>query len=267
MQHTNYCRQMLIDLQAEAALANLEPDLKVDVDIFINLCRLSQKFMLPLNGELLPDNEVRALDDSVPLRLPHALVALEFVEQSVSSKGNTGTCKVVLFCIDGEDSIYLRSAVSYSSNGSWMINRRLVCIPKTNFLDRSDPKRVKVNFYSEGEDSFEVAFGTVKTVLCFLNALACSNVRVHASMPKKTGKKIKAALPFDTYHVLTVELPGRSSARAGLDGPHRSPREHLRRGHIRRLADGRRVWVNATVVAAGQEAGTVTKDYVLRVGA
>jgi hypothetical protein len=32
---------------------------------------------------------------------------------------------------------------------------------------------------------------------------------------------------------------------------HRSPREHLRRGHIRIYQSGRRIWVNSTLVNAG----------------
>lgn len=104
-------------------------------------------------------------------------------------------------------------------------------------------------------------------MLSFLNALQCVNVHIERSMPKKGNKKIKAALQFDSYHVLTIDVPGRPADLSGIGGPHRSPREHLRRGHIRRLTDGRRIWVNATVVAAGRGAGIVTKDYALRAAA
>jgi hypothetical protein len=99
-----------------------------------------------------------------------------------------------------------------------------------------------------------------------LNALACSNVHIERSEPKKSSKKIKSALPFDTYHILTIDVPGNSGGGMAT-GSHRSPREHLRRGHIRRLGDGRRIWVNATVVAAGRGAGVVTKDYAIRCAA
>ena len=45
-------------------------------------------------------------------------------------------------------------------------------------------------------------------------------------------------------------------------GTHASPRVHLRRGHIRKIADGRTVWVQACVV--GSKHGMVLKDYKLR---
>ena len=97
-----------------------------------------------------------------------------------------------------------------------------------------------------------------------LNALGCSNVQIERSKPKRAGKKVKAALPFDAYHVLTIDAPGRAGDRVVPTGPHRAPREHLRRGHIRRLADGRRTWVNATVVASGRRGGVIKKDYAIR---
>lgn len=266
MEHTNYCRQMLAQFKAMAAVPNVEPGKKAVVDHVIDLCRASQKFMLPPNGELLPDAELRALDDSVPLRLPHPFVALEFAQQAVSPEGNPVTLKRVVFCREDDDGIYVRPAGHLASNGFWMVKRD-ACIPKTNYLDRSDPRQLKVIAEYQEKEGAKDGFRHVMVVLGFLNALACSNVRVQASVPKKAGKKIKAALPFDTYHVLTVELPGMAGERTGLGGPHRSPREHLRRGHIRRLADGRRIWVNATVVAAGRGGGAVTKDYALRAAA
>lgn len=263
MDHTNYCRQMLAQFKAMAAVPSIEPEKKASVDHVIDLCRASQKFMLPPNGELLPDAELRALDDSEPLRLPHPFVALEFSAQLRSSSGEMVPAKRVIFCREDDDGIYVRPAAHITANGFWMV-RRDAFIPKTNYLDRSDPKELKIIAEYQEKEGARDGFTHVRVVLGFLNALACSNVRVQASHPKNAGKKVKAALPFDTYHVLTIDVPGRSGERGGPTGPHRAPREHLRRGHIRRLADGRRIWVNATVVAAGRGAGVVKKDYALR---
>ena len=50
-----------------------------------------------------------------------------------------------------------------------------------------------------------------------------------------------------------------------LGGTHASPRTHLRRGHIRRLRWGPKVWVNSCVVNPGAIGG-VNKDYAVRFG-
>ena len=68
------------------------------------------------------------------------------------------------------------------------------------------------------------------------------------------GEGRRGALPFDEYRILTVRSPGgddeQPAARAAV-ALHRSPREHLRRGHIRIYESGKRVWINPTLVNAG----------------
>lgn len=142
-------------------------------------------------------------------------------------------------------------------------------LPKVGYLDRSSaPNGMPTIKYmlhlaggEEKEKSLEEPIDDPFVILSFINALSCSNVRTARHEPKKS--KPKSALPFDAYHVLTIGTTGVSRIAPGI-GAHRSPREHLRRGHIRRLDDGRRIWVNATVVAAGRGAGVVTKDYAFR---
>jgi hypothetical protein len=79
---------------------------------------------------------------------------------------------------------------------------------------------------------------------------------------------VAARLASENFHVQRNGWPdffceredGRSNS---LGGSHCSPREHLRRGHIRRIAGNRCVWVNSCVVAAGSRFG-VSKDYTMR---
>jgi hypothetical protein len=263
MEPLNFCRQILAQFKAMALVPSIEPEKKAVVDHIIDLCRASQKFMLPQNGALLPDDELRALDESKPLRLPHPFVALEYTLQATSTQGNQVTLKKVLFCREDDDGIYVRPAGHLSSNGFWIVKRDAF-IPKTDYLDRSDPRQVKIIAEYQQAEGAKDGFRHVHVVLGFLNALACSNVRTQAIMPKKAGKKIKSALPFDTYHFLTIDVGKSSAVGTGLAGRnHRSPREHLRRGHIRRLEDGRRIWVNATVVAACMGSGKVSRDYLV----
>ena len=105
-----------------------------------------------------------------------------------------------------------------------------------------------------------------RAVLELIEALTCSNVS-HAALDLRKPNKSSirnGALPFDEYRTLVInaqrdaKAPGAPGA-----GSNRSPREHLRRGHIRRISEDRTVWVNATVVAAGS-AGQLSKSYMVR---
>lgn len=96
-------------------------------------------------------------------------------------------------------------------------------------------------------------------------ALACRNVG-KALVPAPDAlnrKRIKSGkVPFFSYHELVIDsaTDGTSTGTArGSQPDRRTPRKHLRRGHIRRLPQGN-TWVSATVVNA-QRAATVAKDY------
>jgi hypothetical protein len=105
----------------------------------------------------------------------------------------------------------------------------------------------------------------LNAVLFFMKALICSNVKIDKVAPTVNGKanvKRNGYIPYDSYHVLSIDLFGVSqkSDHETERGTHASPREHLRRGHIRTLASGKKVWVNDTVVNKGAP-NAVIKTY------
>jgi hypothetical protein len=268
MQPLNYCRQMTQELLAQVR-SGYRMNSAHGIDTAISLAQHSTKFMLPPGGVLIDDKEFRAIDESEPLRLPYPAIALEF--QMPEAFGR----KFIVFAEDlGEKIRIFRAQWLYSERDKqpigWFVGmdaNECRSIPKTNYLDRSRRPNGMPTILYEKDNSREELDEPIDdpfVLLCFLNALNCSNVSIASSQPKKGRVKAKDALPFDTYHVLMIETPGAAPGASGLGGSHRSPREHLRRGHIRRLSDGRRLWVNATVVAAGRGAGVVTKDYAMR---
>ncbi len=94
-------------------------------------------------------------------------------------------------------------------------------------------------------------------------ALACTNVTTETLRPNREARAARPASTLFDYHVLMIE-PGREHATSeDRGGSHASPRTHLRRGHIRRLAWGPRVWVNSCVVNP-TAIGSVNKDYRVR---
>tara|TARA_R110000868_G_scaffold64121_2_gene192901 strand:- start:928 stop:1797 length:870 start_codon:yes stop_codon:yes gene_type:complete len=281
MEHLNYCRQLTKHCKAMLEVPSLDRELRARLGNVIDLHGASTKFLLPAGGRLFDDQQFRALDESVPLRLPYPYIALEYQsngrqrgpdEPIWGREGPTyeddsfvSAPKRVVFARERDDWIVITVAFWTTFDALWRVLPECV-IPRTGYLDRTreDRGRVPIKFgQADKRVPLSDYMDELGALLCFLNVLQCSNVHVERSEPKNTGKKIKAALPFDTYHVLTIDLPSKAGDGAATGG-HRSPREHLRRGHIRRLADGRRIWVNAAVVAAGRGGGVVTKDYAVR---
>jgi hypothetical protein len=231
----------------------------------------SVKFLLPDGGRLYDDKELRALDTSIPLHLPYPCIALEYVATGLrfipgqNEVNSTVAPKRVCYAVETESDIRITIAFQCVGDEDWLVLPECY-LDKVNYLNRekldgsgrypilgrfSDP-RIPLTDYSD----------EVGALLCFLNVMNCSNVHVDRSEPKHAKKHVKSALPFDTYHILTIGTPVQAGT-VSISGGSRFPREHLRRGHIRRLSDGRTIWINATVVAAGRGAGKVTKDYAL----
>lgn len=246
-QHLNYCRQIHQQCKTTLEWPSAPGPTKAAARHAIDLCLASQKFLLPPNGFLFVDKEFRGLDESDELRLPYDFTALEFECNAPD------TSKTVLFCRRDEDRIYLTTALCERASNRWWVADD-IALPTTGYLDRA---RGTYRILTPGEMRDFQQYGA-GVLLSLLNALSCSNVYIERSDPK-SGPKKKGALPFDSYHILTIRRPS-ETGRLGMAQPHRSPREHLRRGHIRRYENGIRIWINATVVNAGV-GGKVSKDY------
>lgn len=102
--------------------------------------------------------------------------------------------------------------------------------------------------------------GEVRIVLELLEALSCKNVVIDNAKIPKIGERGAANknLPFYETKCLTIKATQKQGT-GTRTGTHESPRQHLRRGHIRRLESGN-IWVNACVVG-NSEKGIIKKSY------
>ncbi len=119
------------------------------------------------------------------------------------------------------------------------------------------------------ENHLEVTGFYCEVLLVLLEILTCSNVS-HELIPRKKGlagiSAKNLALPAYESRRLVInanQKPGSKSNGTTAISSHASPREHLRRGHIRNLQDGRKIWVNSCVVGAASS-GRIDKTYVVR---
>jgi hypothetical protein len=210
------------------------------------------------------------LDPDEPLRLPFPRIALEYLQHSGAPllPGQLVCSKRVAFCRETDDGIRVLPVVWADEYRCWLPLPE-VRVPRTGYLDRSNRDSEGLPAINVFMDAGTGVAGTdcadeVGAVLSLLNALACSNVRAERIEQKQPKRAKQGALPFDSFHILTIEAPGGRDGNGGRIGSagHRSPREHLRRGHIRRYESGLKVWVNATVVNPGQ--AVVGKAYRMK---
>jgi hypothetical protein len=95
--------------------------------------------------------------------------------------------------------------------------------------------------------------------------LNCANVSLAdvADSPALNKKRLaKGQQPFFSYKVLQLTDDTSRTRAPARGGTHASPRQHLRRGHIRRL-ENRTVFVRPAMVNVGSARGKVQKDYSL----
>ncbi len=98
-------------------------------------------------------------------------------------------------------------------------------------------------------------------------ALLCKNVETVNIQEKASSNRKRTRLgklPF--YEIKKLIINTKKKIVGALKGgdTHNSPRQHLRRGHIRRLPSGN-YWVNSCVVGDSLK-GSISKQYVVRNG-
>lgn len=114
--------------------------------------------------------------------------------------------------------------------------------------------------------------GDLGIIVELANVLNCSNVETVSTFPSEAlnkKRKKKGKIPFFSFRVLTIK-PGKTvirNSRGELEERRVSPRQHLRRGHIRRLDSehykekrGQRIWIQPQLIGDLGK-GVVEKDY------
>lgn len=216
------------------------------------------KFMLPTNGYVLDDPEYKAIYYE-ELHLPFPEICLEFL---------FGSLKTVLYATEGNNFLCLNLFACSNSGGRWVAFPNVFLKKKNTFTNPSgkDPYIALVSIAQNHHLDMGLRCHA-QVLLSFLNVLACSNVEISDSTQShKEGAKIKnGSIPFDSYKILTIKTNQKEYTGNGASPFHggSSPREHLRRGHIRRLPSGLKIWVNSAIISAGS-LGKVHKNYKVK---
>lgn len=284
-------REMLPHLHAKG-----EPDAP-SYDQLAGLIAEAQHFALPDNAEVF-ENGLRGLV-GVQARLPYPVVTLEYfvppdtllhaeaplyasrilvVATEVPGVGEQAD--ILIFSMYFARDAWIANPAGFLLSGGWdrygasammpnLVEPRADVPPMVGTVIPFMPHAVRGLEREHGADNVKRSLAHDITreayaVLSFCEALTCSNVAttvLSSAPPAVNAKRLRAGkLPMLETKVLTVQVPGSASVRIGTGDKTGDVRQHLRRGHIRRIADDRRVWVNSCVVG-NPARGRVEKTY------
>lgn len=184
-----------------------------------------------------------------PQRLPHEQTIFE-----VKDRTSPRTCQIVYAHQrpDGIEAIWL-----YRTTVGWTDIDVHFKISDTGVAEVETNPRFSDWFVTHNHR--HAATGILWRALAILATSAqVKDLSVYAG---KRPALAKAGVRGWTYHQVTID-PVRLSSGAAAQGTHASPRWHIRRGHWRTLADGRRVFVRECEVGDATLGGVV-KDYVV----
>jgi len=254
----------------------------------------AQKFILP-NGGRIFDTDFKALPDILNLPFPEIVIEYSchglgggLVEEQIGDAAVSAPNRIV-FATQETNFITVCTMVQYKTPTTYWVFMPYAAlitlkssdnnvlpnplVSKKPIIKSINNNFIGVSYYDIGDiakqrlgDDWEKFAAMdlndeIGAVLALIEALSCKNVQIEklpVRKPNKTAAK-RGALLFDEYSVLTINRTNNNYAAVG--GTHRSPREHLRRGHIRHLSTGN-IWVNSTVVSSNA-GGKINKIYKL----
>lgn len=300
MKLLNYTQEAIPQLQKSVKKYSLVlPKLSAETERLISIMNKAQKFVLPEHGKIMNDGLKGIPRD---LKLPYPTILLEYSSKSylknreekdfLWGKDTFDAEKRIVVVVEktnGTIEIYPIYHTTGSSADGWGVSpwkaRLIKSETPSRIVDIKQGFEVYANFKLEvgavagkwfSEDivqgnveSFKKAYNEtsneVYAVFELLEALSCSNVSTRKFQNKTVNKNKKEPYKDYIYHALAVDTNidvfiNNGETRENLNS--RSPREHLRRGHIRNYSSGKKIWINSMIVNPGV-GGKVFKDYLV----
>jgi hypothetical protein len=245
-------------------------------------------FALPDTARLLDDG-LKGLVDNLS-KLPYPIITVEYFAHDLSVTADdpihnfykSGVDKICILAVEHPSPMYSEKGFSLHTfgcdYGGWATMPVGLFVPEnaaTKMSSLDDFKIIgtlpdscqKLYAAMTADRKKEVIEGMLKIsalpVFELLEALTCRNVSAvnHQDASPANAKRIKAGkLPFYETKMLVIDTRSSTSGKSGDGGgSHASPRQHLRRGHIRRLESGN-IWVNSCVVGDPTK-GSINKQY------
>lgn len=252
--------------QALDGLALARPNQSVEAEFVARAIVQGQRFYMPGYADVLGGKSYTDIGEQIAMPFDLMAVAVEDRED-----GELALLSVI--CAEKTPDGYLLVPIA-GNGGLWGL------LPQVRMVWHPDRAEFSCRFTTQyglenardWDQEQVMRLGDIaayRQPLHTLNAmLSLSNVQSVQVEPPPVPEKVQrkrqrtGKLPLYSYHVL--EVGGEKWDSFGADdGDGQGFRSHLRRGHIRRLGDSRKVWVRSCFVH-GRIPGFVDKDYNVR---
>ena len=235
-----------------------------EVDSLIAECIDGQHFVIPDGGVIL-DPALKGLSNQIFPNLPYPAITVEFFYHSEIYE------KIVVFASQqtASDDILITTMVFLAQHSQWVY---IPCITKitngsfftdtTRIFTRTITPYVKNDSAKNGSDA--ILLVGLSGLCQLLQALSCRNVSTaiyQAASPVNARRINSGKTPILETKMLVINSNATLSGTSNGGGPHGTHRQHLRRGHIRRLESGN-IWVNSCVVGDAAK-GKISKTYAV----
>jgi hypothetical protein len=127
-----------------------------------------------------------------------------------------------------------------------------------------DRKNLRLQSDEKTLEDIEKCVGASAYVAKLFASLESSTIEVPLSAGRKMHARQGKGGMFRHYELDLTAARRQAAERQSHGGTHASPAWHIRRGHMRTLKDGRRIFIRSCEVGS-KERGVVLKDYVVGV--
>lgn len=231
-----------------------------------NICaaiKSGQRFYFPDSADVISGKRLSASQMDL-VRLPYQTIAIACGHSSAAG-GAYRRIVVASANPDNDREFCIYSAICGSATGGkWIAFPAFQKVSIPEGRDGYDTQMFVLPGLPDGYVDIGDLGEDTTAVLNLCLMLAMSNVAesvVRPSAKAAARRKAKGKRPLYDYKILVVDGQKWDGPSSGSPGS--GVRSHLRRGHVRRIADGRAVWVRATFVH-GSVAGFVGKDYSVK---
>jgi hypothetical protein len=231
----------------------------------------TRSFLVPEDGEIIDKNTPCSLAlDSLHLPFPQIALEYSWSPEFAVRGGLTSPAATIILAAERAEGLYVN--VVFGVSGSWLSWPVGVLFDDHTTIDMLDGiatvRDITLTTAGDGCVDDDSHLNELQPALVAMAHFAllcnCENVNAvrtftpSAALVKRANER--GNRPPDEYYILDCFLGEHQERGECARGSHSSPRFHVRRGHIRRLPDGRRTWVKQCTVGDAS-LGRIDKDY------